>query len=208
MQFYAYNLDELDRNRQGFEPFNTEGGRAWLEREIERVKPDLIVFDSVMCLTVNAMTDDRAWQPVSELMGWLTGRRIAQIWVHHTGHDPNRGFGTKSREWRLDTVVLLTLASGDGLSADEGAPVNMQFKKHRLKTPQNKDQFEDWKIAFGPQGWRTIGAPLSEAKKPKTEKAILVHAFCDAYDRLADGVTPSGQTNGYKILKVGVGKTR
>jgi hypothetical protein len=28
IQFYAYNLDELDRNRRGFEPFTAEPGRA------------------------------------------------------------------------------------------------------------------------------------------------------------------------------------
>jgi AAA domain len=206
VEFYGYNLDELDRNNQSFEPFNTPEGRAWLEREIERVQPDLIIFDSVMCLTLNAMADDRAWQPVSELIGWLTSRRIAQIWIHHTGHDPNRGFGTKSREWRLDTVILLTLANDDGLSAEEGAPVEMRFKKARLRTPQNRDQFLDLKIAFGLDGWRVV-EPLSNGKRT-TKKFTLMHAICDAYDRLADAVEPEGDINGYKVLKVKVAKLR
>jgi hypothetical protein len=209
VEFYAYNLDELEREGKGFEPFNTAAGRAWLEREIERVEPDLIVFDSVMCLTVDAMTDDRSWRPVAELMGWLTGRRIAQIWVHHTGHDPNRGFGTKSREWRLDTVVLLTEADNEGLSAEEGAPVEMRFKKARLRTPQNSDEFQELKIAHGPEGWRVVER-LSDKQeeRPLSDRAILTRAFCNAYDELAGGVEGSGYVGDYRILKVNVDKLR
>jgi hypothetical protein len=209
VEFFAYNLDELEREGRAFEPFNTIAGRAWLEREIERIKPDLIVFDSVMCLTIDAMTDDRSWRPVAELMGWLTGRRIAQIWVHHTGHDPNRGFGTKSREWRLDTVVLLTEANKDGLTAEEGAPVEMRFKKARLRRPQDSNEFEELKIACGPEGWRTIER-LSDKQeeRPLSDRAILTRAFCNAYDELANGVEASGYVGDYKILKVNVDKLR
>jgi hypothetical protein len=207
IDFYGYNLDELDRNNQGFEPFNTQEGRAWLEREVERIKPDLIIFDSIMCLTVGALTDDRAWAPVAELMGWLTGRRIAQIWLHHTGHDPTRGYGLKAREWRLDTVVMLIKGNENGLDAEDGASIEMRFSKTRLKTPHNREQFTEWKIAFGPNGWRTIER-LSDKKKAPSNQAILVHAYCDAYDRLADAAASSGRVNGYKILKVSIDQIR
>jgi hypothetical protein len=210
VEFYGYNLEELEQKRQGFEPFNTEAGRAWLMREIERLKPDLIIFDSIMCLTVNAMNDDRAWLPVAELMGWVTSKRIAQIWIHHTGHDPTRGFGTKSREWRLDTVIVLIKASDDELGAEDGAPVEMRFKKARLRTPKNRDQFQDWKIAFGPQGWHTV-KPLTDKSpaRAKTDKSILTRVFCNTYGRLAEDVEQSGETSkGYKIFKVSVDKIR
>jgi hypothetical protein len=207
--FYAYNLDELERGGQSFEPFNTEAGRAWLEREIERVKPELIVFDSIMCLTLNALTDDRAWAPVAELMTWITGKRIAQVWVHHTGHDPTRGYGLKAREWRLDTVIFLAATSDEGLSADEGAPVEMRFKKHRLKTAANADQYQEWKINFGPQGWRAVGDPLRDDKRTRRSGAtILTHAFCNAYDELADAAPSAGRVNGYNILKVSIDAVR
>jgi hypothetical protein len=209
MAFYGYNLDELDRENKGFEPFNTPDGRAWLEREIDRVRPDLIIFDSIMCLTVGALTDDRAWGPVAELMGWLTGRRIAQIWLHHTGHDPTRGYGLKAREWRLDTVIMLIQATDDGLGAEDGAPIEIRFSKARLRTPHNKSQFEEWKIAFGPNGWRKIEL-LSDKKKKKgpSNQTILVHAFCDAYDRLAGDVAPTATINGYKVLMVPTDRIR
>ena len=35
-----------------------------------------------------------------------------------------------------------------------------------------------------------------------------MQAICDAYDRLADAVAPSGDIKGYKILKVKVAKLR
>jgi hypothetical protein len=209
VDFYGYNLDELDREGKGFEPFNTQDGRAWLEREIARINPDLIIFDSIMCLTVGALTDDRAWAPVAELMGWLTGRRIAQIWLHHTGHDPTRGYGLKAREWRLDTVVMLTKGDEDGLEAEDGAPIELRFAKARLRTPHNRDQFAEWKIAFGPNGWRKI-EPLGDKKKAKapTDQQILVRAYCSAYDRLADTAPETGRINGYKILKVSTDRIR
>jgi hypothetical protein len=211
VKFYGYNLEELEQKGEGFEPFNTEAGRAWLMREIGRLKPDLIIFDSIMCLTINAMNDDRAWLPVAELMSWITSKRIAQIWIHHTGHNPNRGFGTKSREWRLDTVIVLIKASEDGLGAEDGAPIEMRFMKARLRTPKNRDQFQEWKIAFGPQGWRSVGRPLTDKSpaRAKTDKSIVTRAFCNTYDRLAEDVEQSGETSkGYKIFKVGVEKIR
>jgi hypothetical protein len=31
---------------------------------------------------------------------------IAQVWLHDTGHDTTKGFGTKTREWEMDTVII------------------------------------------------------------------------------------------------------
>ena len=38
----------------------------------------------------------------------LTANGIGQLWVHHTGHDTTKGYGTKTREWQMDTVIHLT----------------------------------------------------------------------------------------------------
>jgi hypothetical protein len=82
----------------------------------------------------------------------------------------------------------------------------MRFKKARLRTPHNRDQFLDLKIAFGPNGWRVVEQLASG--RPTTKKFSLMNAIRDAYDRLADDVEPSGDLNGYKVLKVKVAKLR
>jgi hypothetical protein len=37
----------------------------------------------------------------------LTAMKIGQLWMHHTGHATDRGYGDKSREWQFDTVALM-----------------------------------------------------------------------------------------------------
>ena len=79
-------------------PLNTPEGEKWLWREIDFIKPDLIVFDSIMCLLTGSMSEEESWAPVKALVRKISGRRVAQIWLHHTGHDNSKGFGTKTRE--------------------------------------------------------------------------------------------------------------
>ena len=46
----------------------------------------------------------------SEILPWvrsLTRQRIAQLWFHHTGHDESHGYGSKAREWQMDTVAMM-----------------------------------------------------------------------------------------------------
>jgi hypothetical protein len=53
------------------------------------------------------MKDEEPWQDTLRWARSLTNRAIGQLWVHHTGHDDSRSYGTKTREWQLDTVILL-----------------------------------------------------------------------------------------------------
>ena len=87
----------------------------------------------------------------------ITSKRIGQIWLHHSGHDASRSFGTKTREWEMDTVVKLT--------ADDQA-IHMEFKKARLRTPENRDQFEPRSIVRDETGWRTIGGKGQPRRRP------------------------------------------
>jgi RecA-family ATPase len=89
LNLYGYNRDVLPDGQMP--PFNTPEGEAWLWREIDAVRPDLVVFDSVMCLTTGAMSEEESWTPIKLPMRKLSRRRIAQVWLHHTGHD-TKGF--------------------------------------------------------------------------------------------------------------------
>jgi hypothetical protein len=59
LAFYGYNRDVLGDGEMP--PLNTPEGEKWLWREIEAVKPDAIVFDSIMCLLAGSMSEEESW---------------------------------------------------------------------------------------------------------------------------------------------------
>ena len=65
------------------------------------------------------MAEEESWEPIKPLGRMLSGRRIGPSWMHHTGHDANKGFGTKTREWEMDTVISAKKAAAyDRLAAN------------------------------------------------------------------------------------------
>jgi hypothetical protein len=176
IELYAYNRDVL--NDGDMPPLNTPAGEKWLWREIDAVKPDAIVSDSIMCLLEGSMSEEESWAPIKAMIRKISGRRVAQIWLHHTGHDPSKGFGTKTREWEMDTVVSLT---------DDDGSILMEFKKARLRKPETREQFEPKKIACNADGWAIVGG-AAKRRGPRSDNGdILRNAIMDAYRRLADG---------------------
>ena len=85
----------------GWPPLNTEEGEEWLFSEIEAVRPDLIVFDSVMSLLLGEMGDEKAWAPVNLMMRKISSpTEGGKSGCTTPADDKSRGFGTKTREWR------------------------------------------------------------------------------------------------------------
>ena len=197
---YGYNRDVLGPDEMP--PLNTPEGERWLWREIEAVKPDAIFFDAIMCLLAGTMGEEESWAPVKLLMRKITSRRIGQGWLHHTGHDTSRGFGTKTREWEMDTVLSLTTVEND-----QG--VLMEFRKKRLWTPKTADQFKPLTIIRGENGWAVGSGGASAAKgAAKGEIENLKFALVAAYDRLAEGLPMSPGFDGAPVHKLSVEKLR
>jgi hypothetical protein len=192
--FYGYNRDVLGDGEM--HPLNTPEGEKWLWREIEAVKPDLIVFDSIMCLLAGSMSEEESWAPVKVLVRKISSRRIAQIWLHHTGHDTTKGFGTKTREWEMDTVVALTKA------LEDDGTIAMEFKKARLRTPENREQFDPRSIRLEADGWASEGMAKASSGKRSSEVEQIARAILAAYDRLADAVEASSGFDGKLVRKV------
>jgi hypothetical protein len=197
LDLWFYNRDMLT-----MPPLNSEAGEKWLTAEIDALKPDLIIFDNIMSLLVGSMSDPESWAPIILLMRKLTSQRIAQIWMHHTGHDASRSYGDKTREWQMDTVVRL-------VADEENETVTLDFTKSRLRTPKTKDLYKPKVIACGPDGWAVVGeaAPKGKGKDLsdvfKTKTAILA-----AYDRLAEGEPTSPGFDGVPVRKVPVDAVR
>jgi hypothetical protein len=130
--FFGYNREDLGFD--GMPPLNTPLGQEWLRREIEATKPDLVIFDSIMCLLVGSMQDEATWAPMKPLVCELSARKIAQVWFNHA-NDLGKSFGDKTREWEMDTVAKLSKVEGDETA------IRLDFIKARLRTPKTAGQF-------------------------------------------------------------------
>jgi len=197
---FGYSRDVLAPDEMP--PLNTDTGRAWLLREIETTQPDVIFFDSIMCLLGGNMSEEESWAPVKDMVRQISSRRIAQVWLHHTGHDASKGYGTKTREWEMDTVVMLSKIETDDDAPEMSAAFRLEFTKARMKTPANHKQFAPKTVHSTENGFVSEDATKSAKAKPKSEIAIMSRAFVDAYARLADGVTQSPGFDGKPARKV------
>jgi len=183
IDFYGYNRDDLGE----LPPLNTVPGQAWLRRELDAIKPDLIIFDSIMCLLIGSLKDEEVWAPVKTFMRELSSRKMAQIWFHHA-NESGVSYGDKTREWEMDVVVKLSHPVGpDGMSDDE--VIFWEWKKTRLKNPTNWQQFQPMAIRLVDDQWEwteVSGKPGKVTKKSREE--IVKAEYVKAYKRLAKEV--------------------
>ena len=143
--FMALSREDLP----GLQPLNTIAGQKMIDKLItERCGGvDAAFFDNVMALVAGNHSEEEGW---SETLPWicdLTRRAIGQVWIHHTGHDTSRQYGTKTREWEMDTYAQL-----DRL---EGGDINflLTFRKARERNPTNREQFADMQIGLVDDQW-------------------------------------------------------
>lgn len=96
-------------------------------------------------------------------------QKIGQIWVHHTGHDETHSYGDKSREWQLDTVILLEQIERPG--ADIG--FRLKFTKCRQRTPDNRADFEPAIVTLANDKWASergnVGGGKATGQRPRPQ---------------------------------------
>src|SRR5262249_1018394 len=90
---------------EDFQPLNTEAGREFILDVVKHVGAEAVAFDNIMALILGDMREEDAWRDSLPLVNQLTRNGVGQIWVHHTGHDASRSYGTKTKEWRMDTTL-------------------------------------------------------------------------------------------------------
>jgi hypothetical protein len=152
-------------------PLNSEKGQKFIDAVIETVGGiDIIVFDNIQSLLSGDMKDEEPWQQTLPWVRDLTRRSIGQAWVHHTGHDETHGYGTKTREWQLDTVGLMERVDRPGL--DIG--FKLSFSKCRERSPDNRADFEPAIITLVNDQWLSEkGGNISGAKKRQAKDRAL-----------------------------------
>ncbi|SEB85883.1 AAA domain-containing protein [Rhizobiales bacterium GAS191] len=199
--FYGYNREVLGPD--DMPPLNTEAGQKWLFAEINLIQPDVIFGDAIMSLLIGSMSEEESWAPMKPLVRALSARRIAQVWLHHTGHDSGRSFGTKTREWEMDTVLAATKEEDS-----RDAALLLEFRKARLRTPETAEQFTARTVRFLDGEWISDSVAAPAPKGKQTEVDAIRIAILAAYDRLADGCAPAVGFNGAKVRKVHVDELR
>ena len=138
--FHALSHEDVEK----FAPLNTAAGQDYIERLIAEIKPDFIVFDSIMCLLAGEMKEGQSWAAVMPWVRSLTRRQIGQLWLHHTGHDENRSYGDKTKEWQLDTVMHMEAIERE----DTDVSFALEFRKARERTPATRADFQRARVAL------------------------------------------------------------
>jgi AAA domain/Bifunctional DNA primase/polymerase, N-terminal len=146
-------------NKEDFEnmpPLNSEEGQAYVDDLIRQYGPfDFLIIDNIQAWCPGDLKSPESWALVLPWIRALTRRGIGQLWIHHTGHETDRLYGDKSREWQLDTVALMSKPE------EEPAPerlieFRLDFTKARERTPANRSDFDPVNLWLTEdEGWQS-----------------------------------------------------
>src|SRR5262245_44584619 len=162
-------------------PLDTVEGRDWLKAKIEELDPDFIVFDNIMSLCGGIMKEEQSWQEIKPLLLALTKESIGQLWLHHTGHDTTRDYGTRTRRWQMDTVIV-----GEKVEKLADVAMTLRFEKARRRTPENWSDFEPVQVELRNGEWHRSEVEAKTSGRPNQSEAIALKALRHAVAK-ADG---------------------
>lgn len=114
-------------------PLDTEEGQTWILSVVQAVGAELIVFDNLMTLVTGSLKDDETWKLVLPLARRLSAQRVAQIWVHHTGHDASRFYGSRTIIWQMTAAIHLEKVAD--LDTAIGFKLSFQKARGRRRDP-------------------------------------------------------------------------
>ena len=144
---------------------NTAEGQEFLLAKVNEIRPDAVFLDSRMCLLAGDMKDEEVWTDTLPLALELTRRQIAQIWLDHTGHLADHIYGSKTKEWQMDAVILLEEIE----QAAADISVKLKFTKARRRRPENREDFDPVTITLRDDRWSWAPAEPT-APKPRKER--------------------------------------
>lgn len=173
-------------SREDFEdmpPLNKPEGKKWMDSFILAHGPfDLLIFDNVQALTEGDHKEEETWRPLLPWVRSLTRRNIGQLWLHHTGHDETKSYGSKAREWQMDAVAMLKRVK----NASADLSFEIEFTKARERTPENRADYESITMSLVDDQWCHGDAPAKSASSRLSPKQQL------AYDALTSLVALHG----------------
>jgi hypothetical protein len=188
--FFALSREDVE----GFQPLNSPEGQAWMLAFIKKIGGvDLALFDNVMSLIMGSMIEEEPWAQTMPLVRTLTQNNIGQIWMHHTGHDESKSYGTKTREWLLDSVIHLEPVN------DDGADISfmLSFPKARERTPATRLDFQNVRVSLIGDEWRH---ELTEQRR-QGRASPMAMKFLDALTNVLAGGQAVSMFGGRKAAR-------
>jgi hypothetical protein len=160
------------------EALNTPEGQAFVLNLIDRIGGvDVVFLDNRMSLLSGDMKEEQPWSDTMALVKELTRRRIAQVWIDHTGHDTGRIYGTKTKEWQFDTVALMEKADRPGADI----AFSLKFDKARRRKPSNRTDFDMFTATLANDEWTVEGTGRAGKRGKVCAMAAAIHgALLDA----------------------------
>jgi hypothetical protein len=159
---------------EDFRPLDDARGRLAIDNEIARIGgADLVIFDNIMALLGGDMRDEESWRKTLDWQKSLTRRHIGQLWIHHTGHDESKGYGTKTREWQMDTVIALESVE----RPETDVSFQLAFKKARERTPDTRTDFVDVRVALVNNRWVFETVTEASSRQPSPLGAQFLKAL-------------------------------
>lgn len=145
--FFALSSEDIPE----LQPLNSEAGQMTIEAVMREHcgGVDYVMFDNIMALISGEHKEEEGWAKVLPWVRDLTARAIGQMWLHHTGHETSRQYGTKTREWQMDCYVQLDEIE----RPDTDVSFLLSFRKARERTPENREQFVDTRVALSYGEW-------------------------------------------------------
>jgi AAA domain len=171
-----YVVSRSDPRFTDMPPLNIEDGQKYIDAVIAQLGGvDFIIFDNVQALLIGDMKDELPWQQTLPWVRSLTNQNIGQLWVHHTGHNTAHSYGTKTREWQLDFVILLEEVERKGADI----AFSLKFTKARECSPDNKADFEPTVIRLAKDQWTAEASKAIGALSPTGR--LWYEALLDAF---------------------------
>ena len=136
-------------------------GNRGSTRTSNQLKPDFLILDNLMCLTVGNLKETDSWRFIEPWIKALSRRRIGALLVHHLGHDKSKSYGDNTKEWALDYVVL-----GEAVEDPEASvSLKLEFKKARRRRPESMADFEPALATLKNGTWSST----AERKRPAAQ---------------------------------------
>ena len=183
--FFAFSREDFE----DMPPLDTEAGQEYIDSIIKALGGvDVVLFDNIQALTIGELREPESWRKVLPWVRSLTKRNIGQIWVHHTGLAEDHAYGDQTREWQLDTVIMMETVE----RPEAAIAFAMKCKKARERTPDNRADFAPAILILANDSW--ISEPDSTATKSKrTQRDRAFELLEDLINK--NGEIPPANTN-------------
>jgi hypothetical protein len=171
--FHILNHEDIEN----VAPLNSAEGQRAIEAQITRIEGvDFVIFDNVMSLISGDMKEEEGWRQTIPWQHSLTKRKIGQAWLHHTGHDETKSYGTKTREWQMDTVLF-----GERVERpDTDVSFKLEFRKARERTPLTRADFADITVALVDDEWTYSSSDGGSKMQPSPHGQKFLNALVNA----------------------------